>query len=194
MLVNRHRVAEPGDIADVDQHRRCGCSVFEVGTQFFTKQVFVTNVWSEPLAAPFKRRLRQAAAVEVAQRNFHHADEPVEKRRHKFAKRHEVMLVVAVVRCTGFQAQHRVAVTVTAGAERNADQRCLLAAGEAGFHRIPDIAGNLFGQHGERCFRQNHQGGLHLLELLAIKLQRISHAGSRLKFQILRDIALQQGD
>ena len=194
MLVNRHRVAEPSDIADVDQHRRRVGSVFEVGTQFFTKQVLVANVWRESLAAPFKRCLRQAAAVEVAQRNLHHADEPVEKRRHKLAKGHKVMFVVAVVRRAGLQAQHRVAVTITVGAQRKAYQCGLLAAGEAGFHRIPDVAGDLLGQHGKRGLRQNHQGSLHLFQLLAIKLQRICHAGARLKLQILRDIALQQGD
>ena len=50
VLIDRHGIAKPGDVAHVDEDgRRCG-RIDEAGSQLFTKQVFVADIGLQALA------------------------------------------------------------------------------------------------------------------------------------------------
>ena len=57
VLVDRHRIAKPADVADVDKDGRRLGRIGESLPQFFTEQVFVTDVGRQTLALPLERRL-----------------------------------------------------------------------------------------------------------------------------------------
>src|SRR5215207_2178114 len=82
VLVNRDRIAKPGDVADIDKDGRGERRIDEARAQLFAEKVFVADVGRQPLALPFERSLPDRAAVEVAQRDVHHVNEPPETWRY----------------------------------------------------------------------------------------------------------------
>ena len=66
MLLDRTRVAEPADVADVGEHRRRLRGVHEAARQFLAEQVFVADVGRHALAADGERSRVVHAAREVA--------------------------------------------------------------------------------------------------------------------------------
>jgi hypothetical protein len=86
VLVDRHGVAEPADVADVDEDRGRQRRVGEARAQFLAEQVFVADVGRQPLALPFEGSLADRAAVEVAQRDVHHRVNQRKQGRDEFAE------------------------------------------------------------------------------------------------------------
>lgn len=72
VLVYRDGIAEPSDVAHIDEDVWRGGTFAEARTQLFAKQVFVADVRGEPLAAPLERRLADGSSLEVTQRDVHH--------------------------------------------------------------------------------------------------------------------------
>jgi hypothetical protein len=96
VLVKRHRVAKPSEVAEVDHDRGGLGRICKTLGQLFAKQVFIANVGRNPLARPLERRLTERAPVEVTQGDVHHLHEPLGQRGNELAKRHKVVLGIAV--------------------------------------------------------------------------------------------------
>jgi hypothetical protein len=96
------------------------------------------RVGGQALALPFKSGLLQAAPVEVTQRDVHQLGEPAKKRRNELAKRYQMVLVIPPGRgLTGFEANHRVGVTLRTVTQRYTHQRRRLAGLETLPQRLP---------------------------------------------------------
>ena len=96
MLVQRHGVAKPGQVAHVDQKGGRLKRIAKADGQLLAKQILVTNVGCQSLPGHIERGRRGRAAAKVAQGNVHHLGEPTKQGRHKLTKRHQMRLVVAV--------------------------------------------------------------------------------------------------
>jgi len=111
-------------IARLSPNQASGMGLAKLRGQLFAKQVFITNAGADALPLPIKRGLGQGAAIKVAQGNVHQVSKPACQRWDEFAKRHQVVLVVApdpgLLR---LQAQHRVGVALLGVAQRDANQR-----------------------------------------------------------------------
>ncbi|MNS91524.1 hypothetical protein D3C72_1256180 [compost metagenome] len=198
MLAQGPRIAEPAQVADVDQDGRTRFAVgagLQRGQQIGAEQIFVADVEGDVLAAHCKRRLARRAAIEIAQRHVQQVDEPAESRRHVFAPRHQMALVVAhggvathqlFDRRVAVKAHHAVGVAVTAvhavmQGHAHGD-RHVAACG----HAAPGFPGariQLVLENGQHRFGQNHQ------------LRRGHALGGRQSrhFQMAHQALLQQG-
>ena len=100
MLRQGDGVAEPGNVGDVQKDGGLVVSGFlfiaDLADDFLTEDVFVADVGQDPLVFDGKGFLQRIATREVAQRNLHHADEPVKSCRDEFAEGDEVVFVVPV--------------------------------------------------------------------------------------------------
>ena len=197
MLIHRDRVAEPADVAEVDERGRCRIGVGKAQRQFVAVQVFVADVRRPPLTGERKRRRIAGASREVAQRDAHQLGEPAKSGRDELAERHQVLLVVAIGRApldAARQADHRVAVAAVVVAERHADQRGAARLGEVLAQRA-QIAGRqlvqLRRQQGDRRLRRDHQ----LSAGLAHAVGQPRQVGGQLlddELFVLRHVGLQQ--
>ena len=213
VLINCHGIAKPGDVAHVDEDgRRCG-RIDEAGSQLFTKQVFVADIGLQTLALEQQARLSQGATLETAQRHLHPVNKPLKAKRHKLAKRHQMVLSIAVLglrgrrqteigrgslnprhlRTTRGHAHDCVGIPGQTISCRNPDQCGLPATGKPLLQPLPVFLRQLLRKQGQCSFGQNQQIGLHFAHLLTVPLQGGFHATIGLEFFLLRDIALQQG-
>src|ERR1039458_7524888 len=92
MLVRRKRIAEPGDVADVDEQCRFG----QEADDFLAERILVADVDRDFLPGKRERRLLGAAAREVGERNFQYREHPAEGGWDEFSERNQVDLVVAL--------------------------------------------------------------------------------------------------
>ena len=142
VLLDRDRLAEPADVADVGEDRRRRRLGNEARRELLAEQVLVADVGRDALAVDVERRRRQRAAVEVAERDVHHPREPVKAERDELAERHEVVLVVAVVAARHRRRRHReaergVGVAVLRVAHRDAEDRRPAGNAKARHQRRP---------------------------------------------------------
>ena len=88
VLVDCDRLAEPADVAQVDEHRRGARFIGEARGELLAEQVFVADVRCDALAIDDERWRVHRAAVEVAEGDVHQAREPLEAPRNEFAEGH----------------------------------------------------------------------------------------------------------
>ncbi|MNT37503.1 hypothetical protein D3C72_1736420 [compost metagenome] len=161
------------------------------------------------LAAYRKGRLAFGAAVEIAQGDIQHVHEPVEARRHVFAPRHQVALVVAHGGAAGDQVlERRIAVephyavgitvaAIDAVVQRHAHGDGHVAPGgdaapgvpRAGIQLVLEDRQHGFGQ--DHQLRRGHAGGRRQRRQLQVAHQALFKQG-RVEFLRLLDVALDQ--
>ena len=196
VLVQRHGVVKPAQIAQVDQHGGGQIRLHEAGGELFTEQVFVANVRPQALTLRDEGRRRQWALVEVAQRDTHQRDKPVEHRWNEFTKGHQVVLVITVVAPLADlhpKPQRGVGVAGLRITPGYTDQRALVFGPQTDLQALHVAGRPLGGQQGDGGLGQDHQGALCGGNLLRIPAQGLLYRGC-VKFVALADVALQQGD
>ena len=194
VLVQRHGVVKPAQVAQVHQHRWGQIGLHEAGGKLFAEQVFVANMRPQALALRDEGGRRQRAPVEVAQRDVHQRDKPMEHRWNEFTEGHQVVFVITVVvRLCDAQTQRGVGVATLRITPGYADQRTLVFGPQAGLQALHVAGRPLGGQQGDGGLGQDHQRALRSSNLAGIPTQRLLHRGC-VKLVTLADIALQQGD
>jgi len=198
MLRDGDRVAKPGQVRDIEQHRgrllAIAVGAGQLSRDFFAKQVFVADIGQHQLVAYLQRRLHLGAAAHVAQRDGHHGDKPVQAGRHEFAERHQVVLAVLVIRsrrAVGRDAHGRIVEALLfvehGHAEQNRAARLLRIRRQA----IQITGRQLVRQHGDGRFRRGDQVGRRAGDGILVHLQGAQHEAG-VEFLLLRHIALQQ--
>ena len=79
VLVRRHRIAEPGVVADVDQQRGLGQVVPLLGAE----QILVADAHADPLPGDVQRRLIGIARHGIGVRQAHQPEPPAHEARHR---------------------------------------------------------------------------------------------------------------
>ena len=198
MLLDRDRPAEPADVAEVGEDRRRARLGNEARRELLAEQVLVADVGRNPLAFDLERRRGERAALEVAERDVHHAREPVEAVGDELAERHQVVLVVAVEPArvrdrVGGDADRRVGVATLRVAEGNAEDRRPARHPEALEQALPPLVVELAEQDRDHRLRADDQLAARRLDL---RRRRGEPGGEMVDVELLllRHVALQQRD